>query len=315
MIRRLLIVLLLAVVAGCGSTAGPETLRIYSTVTEATVNAVIEDFKTANPEVVIELFRAATGEVNARIASELREGGLQADVLWLTDPLSMQQYEADGLLRAWSPAEIESVPAEYRTETSFGTRLLNMIIVHGNDLETHPADWVDLAEVAGGVAVPDPAFAGSAFAALAYFANADGYGMDFYQRLADAGAVQVQAPADVITGVAEGVYAAGMTLDQAARAAIADGSPITLVWPSSGAIAIYSPIAVVDATTASSAESFVDHVLSAEGQEAIAGTGWQPIRADVAWEESGGSIVSVDWTAAFDRQDELLADYAAIFGG
>ncbi|CAN5177716.1 extracellular solute-binding protein [soil metagenome] len=313
--RRVCLALL--VVAACGTTNSdePETLRIYSTVTEATVNAVIDRFVAANPDLTVELFRAATGEVNARIAAELREGELGADVLWLTDPLSMQQYDADGLLRTWSPAELEAVPAEYRTETSFGTRLLNMVLIHQSDLENPPSDWEDLLAIEGGVALPDPAFAGSAFATLAYFANADGYGMDFYRQLSEAGATQVQAPADVITGVAEGVYAAGITLDQAARAAVADGSPITMVWPSSGAIAIYSPIAVVDGSTASAAEAFVDHVLSFEGQEAIAATGWEPIRADVPWTEGGENVVDVDWTAAFDRQDEFLADYAAIFGG
>ncbi|MCA1736064.1 MAG: extracellular solute-binding protein [Actinobacteria bacterium] len=307
--------LLLVGACASGASAEPQALRIYSTVTEATVNAVIEDFKAANPDVVVELFRAATGEVNARIASELREGGLQADVLWLTDPLSIQQYEADGLLRTWRPSEVNVIPGEYRTETFFGTRVLNMIIVHGNEVADPPADWNDLAEVEGGVALPDPAFAGSAFATLAYFATADGYGLDFYQQLAESGAVQVQAPADVITGVAEGVYAAGVTLDQAARAAVADGSPISMVWPASGAVAIYSPIAVVNSSTVGAAEAFVDHVLSLAGQEAIAATGWQPIRSDVAWNESGGSAIAVDWTAAFDRQEELLADYAAIFGG
>lgn len=232
--------LVLAMLAtACGSpettaTPGPETLRIYTTVTEATVNAVVEAFGAEHPEVTVEVFRAPTGEVLARIAAEIREGGVEADVLWLTDPLSMQQYEADGLLRTWDPSEIGAVPESYRTGTFFGTRLLNMVMVHHPDLANPPTDWSDLATVEGVVAIPDPAFAGSAFGALAYFALTDAYGIDYYQSLKDNGAVQVQSPTDVVNGVAEGLYVAGMTLDQGARAAIADGSPLTLVWPASG---------------------------------------------------------------------------------
>ena len=107
---------------------------------------------------------------------------------------------------------------------------------------------------------------------------------------------------------------AGMTLDQGARAAIGDGSPVTMVWPASGAIAIYSPIAVVDATGVAAAETFADFVLGPIAQAEIAATGWQPIRSDVEWPEDG-TAAAVDWATAFDRQEELLDSYATIFGG
>lgn len=305
------------VVSACGGggSVGDDVLRIYSTVTQDTVDAVVEQFTDANPDATVEVFRAPTGEVTARIASELRgEGGLQADVLWFTDPLSIQQYEADGLLLEWEPAEASAVADEYRTPTFVGTRILNLVIVHQPGL-SGITDWDDLYEVEGVAALPDPGFAGSAFAALAYFAQADGYGLDYYRRLAESGAVQVQSPGDVITGVAEGRYAAGITLDRSARDAIGDGSPLEMVWPASGAIAIYSPIAVVaDGDATDLARTFVEHTLGVAAQEAIAGTGWQPIRTDVAWAHDGPTV-GFDWGTAFDRQEQLLDEYRGIFGG
>jgi iron(III) transport system substrate-binding protein len=327
--NRLVVLLLALVIAGCGSTAATttsastattdsstelETLRVYTTVTEATVNAVVTAFGVEHPQVTFEVFRAPTGEVAARIAAEMREGGLQADVLWLTDPLSMQQYEIDGLLRSWTPEEVGAVPEGYRSTTFFGTRILNMVIVHQPNLADPPSDWADLAGVDGVVAIPDPAFAGSAFGALAYFDLTDEYGLEFYQSLKDNGAIQVQSPTDVVNGVAEGLYAAGMTLDQGARAAIADGSPLTMVWPSSGAVAIYSPIGVVAATGVRAAEAFVNFVLGPTAQSAIAETGWQPIRSDVDWPDNG-TAATVDWATAFTLQEELLNSYATIFSG
>lgn len=303
-------------VAGCGgrSDAASGTLRLYTSVTQDTVDAVVAGFETANPGVTIDVFRAPTGELAARIAAETREGAVQADVLWLTDPLSIQQYAADGLLRSWTPDGIEAVPEDSRTDTFFGTRVLNLVIVAGNGLAAPPADWGDLSSLDGVVAVPDPAFAGSAFAALAFFASSPEYGMDFYQALRDGGAIQVSSPGDVVSGVAEGLYAAGVTLDRLARDAVKDGSPISLIWPDSGAIAIYSPIAVVDASSAEAAEPFVDYVLSTEAQVAIAATGWQPIRTDVEWSSGGEAQQAVDWQQAFSKQDALLADYRSIFG-
>jgi iron(III) transport system substrate-binding protein len=286
-------------------------------VTQATVDAVVTAYETAHPDVTVDLFRAPTGELNARLAAERREGGIQADVLWLTDPLSMQAYDADDLLLSWTPTEVSVVPAEYRSERFWGTRVLNVVIVHQADLDSPPASWSDLAQAdyRGGVALPDPGFAGSAFGVLAYFALSDDFGFDYYRALADNGASQVKSPGEVVTGVAEGRFVAGMTLDFSARNAVEKGSPVALVWPASGAIAMHSPIAVFGSSVnPTTARSFVDFVLGREAQEAIAATGWEPIRDDVDWSHSG-PVVTVDWTAAFGRQRELLDGYRAIFGG
>lgn len=299
--------------AACGGEAEPSgSLLLYTTVTQDTVDAVVAGYEAAHPGVTVEVFRAPTGEVNARIAADLREGGLRADLLWLTDPLSMQQFDADGLLRAADP-DVTGIPAEFRTERFWGTRILNLVIIRNLDAPAITS-WDDLPSVAaaGGVAFPDPAFAGSAFAALAFFSLDPSYGPWFFEDLHDAGATQVGTPGDVVTGVAEGQYAAGITLDNTARAAVDKGSPIELVWPSPGAIALYSPIAVTSDDPA--AESFVSYVLGAEAQTAIAATGWRPVRPEVPW-AFGGPVVTLDWALAYDRQDDLLDAYRTLFGG
>ena len=304
--------LAVVVLPACSSGESAGTLVLYTSVTQDTVDAVVAGFEADNPGIDVEVFRAPTGELNARIAADLRQGEIGADVLWLTDPLSMQQYDAQGVLHAARP-DAGAVPAEYREERFWGTRVLNLVVVRHIDAP-EVRSWGDLVAVAaaGGVVIPDPSFAGSAFAALAFFALDDSYGLEYLQQLHDAGAVVVAAPGDVITGVAEGQYAAGITLDVPARNAVADGSPIEIVWPEPGAIALYSPIAVT--SVAAAATDFVSYVLGIEGQSAIAATGWQPVHPDVPW-ESGGPQVTIDWKMAFDRQQELLDAYRSIFGG
>jgi iron(III) transport system substrate-binding protein len=292
------------------------SLALYTSVTEDTVDAVLAALAEVHPELQVEVFRAPTGELDARIASELRSGGLAADVLWLTDPLSMGQYQADGLLAPLEDEILDAVPAEFRAETFAGTRLLNLVIVAGEEVDPLPVSWADLADpvYAGRVAIPDPGFAGSAFAALGYLATAEGYGMDFYARLRDNGAVVVASPVDVLTGVAEGNYDVGISLDKLARDIIAKGSPVELVWPEPGAIAVYSPAAVVATSDElDAAQALQAFLVSPEGQAAIASTGWQPVRADVAWPYDG-EVVSPDWSALYGSGERLLEEYGAIFG-
>jgi iron(III) transport system substrate-binding protein len=291
-------------------------LTVYTSVTQDTVDAVLAALAESQPGLQVDVFRAPTGELDARIASELRSGGLGADVLWVTDPLSMQRYEAQGLLVPLTGDAVMAVPEEYRTETFVGTRLLNLVLVAGQGVEPVPTSWQDLLDpaYAGAVAIPDPGFAGSAFAALGYFADQPDLGMDFYQALKDNGAVQVASPVDVMTGVAEGRYKAGISLDKIVRDAAADGSPIELIWPEAGAISVYSPAGVVGVSDdATAAQAFVDFLISDAGQQAIAESGWQPVLPSVAWAEEGSSVAP-DWSALYGSQEALLAEYRAIFG-
>ena len=312
----LLIIGVAVAASACGGDDDSSTLNLYTSVTQDTVDVVVEAFEASNPGVEVEVFRAPTGELAARLAAEQREGGIRADILWMTDPLSVQQYDAEGLLLAWQPDGLDAVPEESRSDTFWGTRVLSMVVVHGADVPA-PVSWADLAGQAytGGVAVPDPGFAGSALGALGFFALDDDHGFDFYEALAANGAVQVPSPGEVVSGVAEGRFLAGMTLEFSARGAIDKGSPILMTRPLPGAIGIYSPIAVVNGADGEAvARDFVEYVLSIEAQAAIAATGWRPVREDVEWDRSGG-IVFPDWSEVFDRRDELLETYYVVFGG
>ncbi|MEX2184684.1 MAG: extracellular solute-binding protein [Chloroflexota bacterium] len=318
LLASLLVIVFALAASGCGPSPASGTITLYSTVTQATVESVVAAYEAANPGVTVEVFRAPTGEVAARIAAELREGGLRADLLWLTDPLSMEPYARDGLLATDVPAGADAIDASDQTATSWGTRLLSMVIVTGVDADPAPADWWDLTDpgLVDAVAIPDPGFAGSAFGLLGYFADAPSYGMDFYQKLKDNGAVIVKSPDEVTTGVAEGRFKAGITLDFSVRSAAAKGSPVQLVWPASGAVTMPSPIAAVATSqSGATARSFMEYVLSREGQALIAASGWQPARAGVdGGPPIDGLQIRPDWATVFGRQDDLLAAFRAIYG-
>lgn len=326
---RVLAAVIAALLVACGTGAEepedgaadapeePDVVRLYTTVTEDTVEAVVDAFSELS-DVEIEVFRAPTAEFNARVAAERREGRIRADVFWLTDPPSMLAYEADGLLHPFAPEEAAALPESMRADTYWGTRVLNIVIAHQAGHTPAPTGWQDLAEpaFADAVGVFDPGFAGSGLAALGYFAFADEFGPEFVQALADNGAVQRQAPGEVLTGVAEGAFASGIVLDKLVRDAIDGGSPLELVWPEPGAIQVMSPIAVLaDAEALDAAEEFVNFVLTPEAQEAIAGTGWQPARDDVEWEHQTEPAVQPDYEATFAQREELLADWRSAFGG
>ncbi len=299
---------------GSGKPAGEVTL--YTSYNQPEVDALIAAYRDEVPAVTVKVFRAPTGELSARIAAEKRSGGVQGDVLLLSDPLSMQQFAAQDMLRSWRPAEQDAVPAEARSDTFWGVTTSNVVAVHQPGLEV--TDWHDLTGPAftDAVALPDPNFAGSAFGTLGYFAFDDAFGLDYYRALKDNGAVQVAAPGDVVTGVAEGRFKAGMALDFVARAAIASGSPLEISAPAPGAIRLYGPMAVFqDTDNAKAAESFAGFLLTVPAQKVLAELDRHPIRADVPATAAEVDEVAPDWPAVFGQQDKLRSEYGAVFDG
>jgi iron(III) transport system substrate-binding protein len=328
--------LLLAGVAACSSSSSSATssasaaaksdttqqITMYTSVTQNTVTAVVAGFAKADPGVKVSVFRATTGQLNARIAADQHSGGLRADVIWGTDPLSMESYAQQNLFRPWPLPSLTGVPAADKTTYFWGTRELYLVIVAHKGLSPMPATWSDLTSAAykGKVAIPDPASAGSAFAALGYFATEPGFGLNYYQDLKANGAVQVSTVPEVVTDVAEGRYQLGITLDSEVRSAIAAGSPVVLDWPADGAISLYSPIAETVAATggaAAATQAFMRYVLSPAGQTLIGKTGWQPVLPGIAGPARPAGATEVypsSWTVLFGRQQQILQQYQAIFG-
>jgi iron(III) transport system substrate-binding protein len=328
--------ILLAGVAACSSSSSSaasaasaaaksettQQITMYTSVTQNTVTAVVAGFAKADPGVKVSVFRATTGQLNARIAADQHSGGLRADVIWGTDPLSMESYAQQNLFRPWPLPSLTGVPAADKTAYFWGTRELYLVIVAHKGLSPLPATWSDLTSAAyrGQVAIPDPASAGSAFAALGYFATAPGFGLNYYQHLKANGAVQVSTVPEVVTDVAEGRYQLGITLDSEVRSAIAAGSPVVLDWPASGAISLYSPIAETVAATGgatAATQAFMRYVLSPAGQTLIGKTGWQPVLPGIAGPARPAGATEVypsSWTVLFGRQQQILQQYQAIFG-
>ena len=327
----LLPILLAAGAAACSSSAPSNSvssnsdtsqqLTLYTSVTQNTVTAVVNGFAQADPGVKVSVFRATTGQLNARITADQHSGGLRADVIWGTDPLSMESFAQENLFRPWPLPGLAGVPAADKATYFWGTRELYLVIVAHKGLTPMPQTWSALTDSAykGKVALPDPAAAGSAFAALGYFDTAPGFGLSFYQALKANGAVQVATIPEVVTDVAEGRYQLGITLDSEVRTAIAAGSPVVMDWPSDGAISLYSPIAETVAATGATntaAQAFLRYVLSPAGQTAIGKTGWQPVLPGIAGppRPAGATEVHPGWSALFGRQQQILQQYQAIFG-
>lgn len=314
--------LMAGLTAACSSSAGSAgsttSMTLYTCATANVEQAVVKGFQAANPGTKVNVFRAPTGQLNARVAADLRSGGVQADAVWGCDPLTMYNYDKQKLLRAWSPPNAAQIPSAFRTPHFTAVDLLYMVVVVHKGAP-RPAAWADLAgaRYKGTLALPSPSFAASALGTLGYLASAEGYGLAYYRALKRNGAVQVHSPVDVLTGVEQGTYTAGPTLANAAYADQQKGSPIDVVWPKPGGIAIPAPIGLTTKPHASAlATRFADYAASAAGQKLMAGKGTYVTIPGLGGPPipTGSPIAAPDWAALSVHIKATLADYVALFG-
>jgi iron(III) transport system substrate-binding protein len=314
------------VLAACGAgsagsaastSAAAGSLVLYTCLSDESVQPVIKAFERRADGGHVDLFRAPTGQLNARVAADVRSGGLRADVVWGCDPLTVQALADQHLVGGWTPSDAQQIPAQFRTGNYVGAHLLYMVAVHRTSVPA-PRSWADLG--GGGyaaLAVPDPAVAASALGALGWFAAEPGYGVGFYRSLKSKGAVQVGTPDEVTTGVAQGVYDAGITTANSAYAAKDAGSPVDVVWPEPGAVAIYGPIALATHSASSQvAKNFVSFVVSKDGQTVLGRSRAYPTLPGIEGPTvpPGAPVVSPDWPAIGAQRDAILAEYHQVFG-
>jgi len=301
-----------------GAVGGATSLTLYTCVSDSTIQPVIEAFQKKYPRTHVDLFRAPTGQLNARVAADAHTGGLRADVLWACDPLTQQAWVDQGLTGGWTPPGASAIPAQYRTRDYVGVALLYMVAVTHTGVPA-PAAWSDLTGPAyRTVALPDPSVAASALGSLGWFWAQPGYGIGFYRQLKDGGAVQLSTPDDVTTGVAQGRYEAGITIANSAYAAKSAGSPVAVSWPQPGAVAIYGPVALArHGKHADAGKQFVSFVVSRQGQQVLAKAGSYPTLPGVQGPEvpANAPVVQPDWASIAKQRTAMLADYRHVFGG
>jgi iron(III) transport system substrate-binding protein len=326
--RTVLAALLVPVTAGaiaaCGSSSPPKapgsarTIVLYTCASANVEQAVIKGFEAADPGSTVQVFRAPTGQLNARVASDVRTGGIRADIIWACDPLTMHNYDTQKLLRPWSPPNAGDIPAAYRTANYTGVDLLYVALAVHKGVPA-PAAWSDLTSpsLRNAVALPNPSIAASALGALGYLSSLQGYGMNYYRALHANGAKQVDTPAAALTGAETGAYKVGMTLANAAYADQRKGSPISVVWPRPGGIAVYAPIGLTTKHNPPDlAARFADYVASPPAQRIMAAQDTYPVLPGLGGPPlpAGSTVVSPDWPALYGSYQDLLSQYVALFG-
>jgi len=323
---RALSAALLLAAAPFAASAQDATITVYTSQPTDQMQAVIAAFNEDHPGIKVELFRSGTTELMSKLQAEHAAGAIQADVLLIADAVAMTQVKDQGLLYAYKDAPVAKLPKSVVDPdmTFFGTKLITTGIIYNTDLvKTPPASWADLTDkaIASGLIMPSPLYSGAAVIHVGTMTQQEQFGWDYYEKLAENGAVAGQGNGTVVEAVARGEKPYGIIIEYMALNAKAKGSPVDFVFPKEGVSSITQPVAILQGSDSlDAAKVFVDWQLSETAQRQSVEQGYFPIFDGV--EPPAGYPAMSSLTVLPSDPAKMLADDAAnkkafadLFGG
>lgn len=263
-----------------------DTVLLYTSVPIEIVTRLQKAFETAYPDIKLDSYRAGTGVIAAKIATEKEAGRILADLVWVADYTYLEDLKKQDLLYKYLPPEAANVPAALVDPDGYyvGGRVFTMVIAYNtNFVSDPPRRWTDLLDQKwkGELVTGNPEYSGSNVVAATVLGME--YGLSYFRGLRKNGMAVVRGNSEAAAAVIAGEYMVGLTLDNIVREQQALGLPIGMVYPEDGPIFLLSPVGIISTSQSlEAAKTFVNYVLSVEGQQALVELGmYLPVRLDV----------------------------------
>lgn len=325
--RRVVMLILAAVLlTGCAGVSAQDTtpfapaeaerLVVYTSHKEKVYAPIIEEFE-QRTGVWVEVHTGSTAVLLEQIAA----GESGCDVMFGGGSDSLSAYRD-----CFSPYVSENA-ATLAPEYDLGEgdwtpfSLVPMVLVYNTKLvrQNFPTGWNDLLDPGwrGRIAFADPAASGSSYSALCTFLQVCGGDTEqtlaaFYRNLGDK---IIPDSSDVIDAVADGSCYIGVTLEENARKAMADGLDIAIVYPDEGTCVLPDGAAVVRGCAhEENARAFLDFLLLSETQQRLSDELYRrSVRADAA-DGSLPALNAVQYSTeqAAAQRETLLAAWQAL---
>ncbi|MDD3204793.1 MAG: ABC transporter substrate-binding protein [Lachnospiraceae bacterium] len=290
------------------------TVVVYSPHDADPLNAGVNMFMEAYPNIQVEVVAAGTGELCNRVAAETENP--IADVFWGGGADSLEAFKE--YFAPYVCANDDVIDEAYKSSEDLwiGESPLPMVIFYNKELLEKdgmeaPTSWEDLTDPkwSGKIAYCLPSKSGSAYTQLCTMILAHGGkedGWDFIKKLyANLDGKLVDSSGKCHKMVKDGEFYVGLTLEKSAVQYDGDDT-VGYCYPTDGTSAVPDGIALIkNAPNEENAKLFIDFITSKECQEAEAKDwGRRPVRNDLTIEGlpalSELNIVDYDfnWAAA-----------------
>lgn len=243
-------------------------------------------FQAKYPGIDLEYFRSGTGKVLARIDTEARANSLGGDVVWLADPTTFTGMVQQHLLLAYQPPEWAHLNSVKNPQGYFaaGRILVACLFTNAKAGGGAVKGFADLVNPAlrGKVCMASPLISGSANIIDGALWKDPRFGWKYFEALKRNEILVLNDVPDVARAVATGERAAGISLTMYKYQDEFAHSPMKMVLPAEGTVAVASPVGVfAKAPHPAAAKLFYRFLLSPVAQSVLTEAGIYSVRSDV----------------------------------
>ncbi|MEI0697691.1 ABC transporter substrate-binding protein [Brachyspira intermedia] len=277
---RIIIILIISIIIfSCSkneSKSQNSSLVIYSPSSRDFIDPLIEDFKSKNPNINVEVIIAGTGELIKRIETEKNDP--LCDVLMAAN-INLVKNNQD-LFENYTTTNENEILDSYKNVEGTMTRFMispSVLIVNTNLVgNINIEGYSDLTneQLKGKIAFNDPSTSSSSFKHLVtilYTMGKDDInkGWEYIDKLCDnLDGKLLTGSSAVYKGVADNEYTVGLTFENAAANYAASGSPVKLVYMKEGVIMEPAGIYIIkNAKNMENAKKFLDYMTSFDTQK------------------------------------------------
>lgn len=284
----------------------------------------------------VQYIESGSGEVVNRIERE--KTNTQADVI-VTLPPFIQKAAADGMLEAYTPAEVSAIPADTRDPKGMWYPLVNnyfCFIYNGQALQAQPATWNDLLDpkYKGKIQYSTPGQAGDGTALMVLAFHAMGgkdAGFDFLKKLQANNVGPSSSTGKLAAKVNKGeLYVANGDV-QMNFAQMTDNPNLRIFWPADAkgqrttlSLPYYMGL-VKGAPHSANGKKLMDFLLSKQAQETVSSIARGiPARSDVKPTDAnyqqlhkfleGVTVYTPDWSSVLQDLSKDVARWHEVTG-
>ena len=309
-------------------------VQLYSTMTEADLDALITCFNEVYPNIEVIVTNGSAGELTTRIDGE--KGNPQGDLVWGGMADSDGQAYAE-IFEAWVSEYDAQNPEKYQSTNGLYSmdHLSTVTFIVNEELEAELGlniqSYEDLLDpkLKGKIVTADPNSSSSAWNNLSNILSVYGdtdEGWEYIKQLMP-NLVVIGSSSGVYKNTQAGEYVVGLTYEDGAVNLLKDGATnIRLQYPTNGTSAsCFGTALIKGGPNPENAKVFIDFICSAEGQTALAayqgGTlrytnagytvpenAWLPKAEDLKWVERDVAYLTENKAAILDKWNALIAE-------
>ena len=305
------------------------SVMLYTTLDENAIRALKYAFEEEYKGMVLDFYYGDLDRVKNKIEIEFESGQPNADVVFISSPLTLEEFKNSGKIIKYVSKESKKIPDEYKDKDGYYAAgsvstmgiTINKIPEVGIDEKEAPNTWNDFLDnkYKGKMAIISPRNSEAAkYFVMAMMKNPK-YGDAYFRRLRDYGVVVANGDMDAVDKVISGNYVVGICPDDKCVGLLKEFEDFAFRYSEEDNITMPQGVALInDAANQENGKLLIDYILSKKGQDILVQNGLVSARTDVKNVMKSKNVIAksikVDINDLMNKGNNYTVMFDDIFG-